>query len=192
MKHLLVRFLFCAWLLERIEPFISCGQVVVGSVLVGVPCRAVTPPSATVPQTLHSWVSEELAGRSSAAASLPVEGNQEERCKQVEPPPTANHNSARSTPRPARRLTNASDSKGSGGASVTHASRLRCCCVGRSALHNDHSAPDKALYPRREMLVSLSKWHLNFIALCYHCVTNTSRSVKLCSNCMLLTFDSCR
>ncbi|XP_077946782.1 CLIP-associating protein 1a isoform X18 [Gasterosteus aculeatus] len=41
------------------------------------------PKSSDVRKTLHSWVSEELAGRSSAAASLPVEGNQEERCKQA-------------------------------------------------------------------------------------------------------------
>lgn len=38
-----------------------------------------------MPQTLHNWVSEELAGRSSTAALLSAEGNQEERCKQVEP-----------------------------------------------------------------------------------------------------------
>lgn len=43
-------------------------------------------------QTLHNWVSEELAGRSSTAALLSTEGNQEERCKQVEPTPVAYHN----------------------------------------------------------------------------------------------------
>ncbi|XP_068185894.1 CLIP-associating protein 1a isoform X4 [Antennarius striatus] len=41
------------------------------------------PKSSDVRKTLHSWVSEELAGRSSAAASLSAEGNQEERCKQA-------------------------------------------------------------------------------------------------------------
>lgn len=45
-----------------------------------------------LPQTLHNWVSEELAGRSSTAALLQsTEGNQEERCKQVEPSSAANY-----------------------------------------------------------------------------------------------------
>lgn len=54
-------------------------------------CNARSAP-ATVPQTFHNWVSEELIGRSSTAALLSTEGNQEERCKQVEPAPAANHN----------------------------------------------------------------------------------------------------
>ncbi|XP_031725853.1 CLIP-associating protein 1a isoform X13 [Anarrhichthys ocellatus] len=41
------------------------------------------PKSSDVRKTLHNWVSEELAGRSSTAASLSAEGNQEERCKQA-------------------------------------------------------------------------------------------------------------
>nr|XP_043874382.1 CLIP-associating protein 1a isoform X6 [Solea senegalensis] len=41
------------------------------------------PKSSDVRKTLHSWVSEELAGRSSTAALLSTEGNQEERCKQA-------------------------------------------------------------------------------------------------------------
>ncbi|KAM8856638.1 CLIP-associating protein 1a isoform 6-T6 [Spinachia spinachia] len=41
------------------------------------------PKSSDVRKTLHNWVSEELAGRCSTAASLPTEGNQEERCKQA-------------------------------------------------------------------------------------------------------------
>ncbi|KAI4805172.1 hypothetical protein KUCAC02_009800, partial [Chaenocephalus aceratus] len=40
------------------------------------------PKSSDVRKTLHSWVSEELAGRSSPAALLSAEGNQEDRCKQ--------------------------------------------------------------------------------------------------------------
>ncbi|MEQ2186076.1 hypothetical protein GOODEAATRI_024895, partial [Goodea atripinnis] len=49
------------------------------------PLRPITPalPYCNVPQTLHSWVSEELAGWSSSAALLSTEGNLEERCKQV-------------------------------------------------------------------------------------------------------------
>lgn len=72
-------------------------------------CDALIPvlPPAAVPQTLHNWVSEELIGRSSTAALLSTEGNQEERCKQVEPAPAANHNAtsthcpAPAPPRPA-------------------------------------------------------------------------------------------
>ncbi|XP_056294968.1 CLIP-associating protein 1a isoform X27 [Pseudoliparis swirei] len=41
------------------------------------------PKSSDVRKTLHNWVSEELAGKSSPAASLSAEGNQEERCKQA-------------------------------------------------------------------------------------------------------------
>ncbi|XP_061580021.1 CLIP-associating protein 1a isoform X18 [Cololabis saira] len=41
------------------------------------------PKSSDVRKTLHNWQSEELAGRSSAAAILSTEGNQEERCKQA-------------------------------------------------------------------------------------------------------------
>ncbi|XP_047227273.1 CLIP-associating protein 1a isoform X5 [Girardinichthys multiradiatus] len=41
------------------------------------------PKSSDVRKTLHSWVSEELAGWSSSAALLPTEGNLEERCKQA-------------------------------------------------------------------------------------------------------------
>ncbi|CAI5656564.1 unnamed protein product [Oreochromis niloticus] len=42
------------------------------------------PKSSDVRKTLHNWVSEELAGRSSTAALLQsTEGNQEERCKQA-------------------------------------------------------------------------------------------------------------
>ncbi|XP_034549548.1 CLIP-associating protein 1a isoform X2 [Notolabrus celidotus] len=41
------------------------------------------PKSSDVRKTLHNWVSEELAGRSSSAALLSTEGNQEDRCKQA-------------------------------------------------------------------------------------------------------------
>ncbi|XP_067372694.1 CLIP-associating protein 1a isoform X4 [Channa argus] len=41
------------------------------------------PKSSDVRKTLQNWVSEELAGRSSTAALLSTEGNQEERCKQA-------------------------------------------------------------------------------------------------------------
>ncbi|GLD67029.1 CLIP-associating protein 1 isoform X11 [Lates japonicus] len=41
------------------------------------------PKSSDVRKTLHNWVSEELTGRSSTAALLSTEGNQEERCKQA-------------------------------------------------------------------------------------------------------------
>nr|XP_029133047.1 CLIP-associating protein 1 [Labrus bergylta] len=41
------------------------------------------PKSSDVRKTLHNWVSEELAGRSSSAALLSAEGNQEDRCKQA-------------------------------------------------------------------------------------------------------------
>ncbi|KAK0134179.1 CLIP-associating protein 1 [Merluccius polli] len=41
------------------------------------------PKSSDVRKTLHSWVSEELAGRASTAASLSTEGSQQERCKQA-------------------------------------------------------------------------------------------------------------
>ncbi|XP_023273362.1 CLIP-associating protein 1 isoform X4 [Seriola lalandi dorsalis] len=41
------------------------------------------PKSSDVRKTLHNWVSEELIGRSSTAALLSTEGNQEERCKQA-------------------------------------------------------------------------------------------------------------
>ncbi|XP_028248785.1 CLIP-associating protein 1a isoform X4 [Parambassis ranga] len=41
------------------------------------------PKSSDVRKTFHNWVSEELAGRSSTAALLSTEGNQEERCKQA-------------------------------------------------------------------------------------------------------------
>ncbi|KAF4082958.1 hypothetical protein AMELA_G00134450 [Ameiurus melas] len=41
------------------------------------------PKSSDVRKTLHSWVSEELAGRLSSLTSLPMEGNLEERCKQA-------------------------------------------------------------------------------------------------------------
>ncbi|XP_029385601.1 CLIP-associating protein 1a isoform X6 [Echeneis naucrates] len=41
------------------------------------------PKSSDVRKTLHNWVSEELIGRSSTAALLSAEGNQEERCKQA-------------------------------------------------------------------------------------------------------------
>ncbi|CAK6973606.1 CLIP-associating protein 1 isoform X9 [Scomber scombrus] len=41
------------------------------------------PKSSDVRKTLHNWVSDELAGRSSTAALLSTEGNQEERCKQA-------------------------------------------------------------------------------------------------------------
>lgn len=59
----------------------------------------ITPvlPCCNVPQNLQSWVSEELAAWSSSAALLTTEGNQEERCKQVEAAPLANHSTA-STP----------------------------------------------------------------------------------------------
>lgn len=36
------------------------------------------------PQTLHNWAGEDFSGRPSTVASLPGEGNLEERCKQVE------------------------------------------------------------------------------------------------------------
>lgn len=58
-------------------------------ITVGSICRPSHPLClAPLPQTLHNWVSEELAGRSSSAALLSAEGNQEERCKQVPPVPT--------------------------------------------------------------------------------------------------------
>lgn len=38
------------------------------------------------PQTLHNWAGEDFSGRPSTVASLPGEGNLEERCKQVESP----------------------------------------------------------------------------------------------------------
>ncbi|MED6263033.1 CLIP-associating protein 1 [Characodon lateralis] len=41
------------------------------------------PKSSDVRKTLHSWAGEELSGRSSTVASLPGEGNLEERCKQA-------------------------------------------------------------------------------------------------------------
>ncbi|KAM6945627.1 CLIP-associating protein 1-B-like [Aplochiton taeniatus] len=41
------------------------------------------PKSSDVRKTLHSWASEELSGRPSTVASLPGEGNLEERCKQA-------------------------------------------------------------------------------------------------------------
>uniref|UniRef100_A0A8D3CEA2 Cytoplasmic linker associated protein 1a n=1 Tax=Scophthalmus maximus TaxID=52904 RepID=A0A8D3CEA2_SCOMX len=41
------------------------------------------PKSSDVRKTLHSWLSEELTGRSSTAALLSTESNQEERCKQA-------------------------------------------------------------------------------------------------------------
>ncbi|XP_040003920.1 CLIP-associating protein 1a isoform X9 [Xiphias gladius] len=41
------------------------------------------PKSSDVRKTLHNWVSEELTCRSSTAALLSTEGNQEERCKQA-------------------------------------------------------------------------------------------------------------
>uniref|UniRef100_A0A8C4FBQ4 TOG domain-containing protein n=1 Tax=Dicentrarchus labrax TaxID=13489 RepID=A0A8C4FBQ4_DICLA len=41
------------------------------------------PKSSDVRKTLHNWVTDELAGRSSTAALLSAEGNQEERCKQA-------------------------------------------------------------------------------------------------------------
>ncbi|XP_036443178.1 CLIP-associating protein 1 isoform X1 [Colossoma macropomum] len=41
------------------------------------------PKSSDVRKTLHSWVSEELSVRLGSLASLPVEGNLEERCKQA-------------------------------------------------------------------------------------------------------------
>ncbi|XP_053368728.1 CLIP-associating protein 1-like isoform X9 [Clarias gariepinus] len=41
------------------------------------------PKSSDVRKTLHSWVSEELAGRLSSLTPLPVEGTLEERCKQA-------------------------------------------------------------------------------------------------------------
>lgn len=57
---------------------------------------SMSPALAPLPQTLHNWVSEELAGRSSTAALLSAEGTQEERCKQVPHAPLL----------PAQRLTN--------------------------------------------------------------------------------------
>ncbi|XP_034721055.1 CLIP-associating protein 1-B-like [Etheostoma cragini] len=44
------------------------------------------PKSSDVRKTLHSWAGEDLSGRPNTVASLPGEGNLEERCKQVEPP----------------------------------------------------------------------------------------------------------
>ncbi|KAM4711203.1 CLIP-associating protein 1-B-like isoform 8-T8 [Anableps anableps] len=41
------------------------------------------PKSSDVRKTLHNWAGEELSGRSSTVASLPGEGNLEERCKQA-------------------------------------------------------------------------------------------------------------
>uniref|UniRef100_A0AAR2IVY7 TOG domain-containing protein n=1 Tax=Pygocentrus nattereri TaxID=42514 RepID=A0AAR2IVY7_PYGNA len=41
------------------------------------------PKSSDVRKTLHSWVSEELSVRLGSLASLPMEGNLEERCKQA-------------------------------------------------------------------------------------------------------------
>lgn len=53
------------------------------------PMAASPPPHPPPhPQTLHSWAGEEFSGRGGTAASLPGEGSQEERCKQVEPPTT--------------------------------------------------------------------------------------------------------
>lgn len=58
------------------------------SLTIGSVCRPCRPLRlAPPPQTLHSWLSEELAGRSSSAALLSAEGDQEERCKQVPPVP---------------------------------------------------------------------------------------------------------
>ncbi|KAM4559769.1 CLIP-associating protein 1-B-like isoform 14-T15 [Odontesthes bonariensis] len=41
------------------------------------------PKSSDVRKTLHSWAGEECSGRASTVASLPGEGNLEERCKQA-------------------------------------------------------------------------------------------------------------
>ncbi|XP_035984151.1 CLIP-associating protein 1-A isoform X2 [Fundulus heteroclitus] len=41
------------------------------------------PKSSDVRKTLHNWAGEEVSGRSSTVASLPGEGNLEERCKQA-------------------------------------------------------------------------------------------------------------
>ncbi|XP_038123624.1 CLIP-associating protein 1-like [Cyprinodon tularosa] len=41
------------------------------------------PKSSDVRKTLHSWAGEEFSGRTGAVASLPGEGNLEERCKQA-------------------------------------------------------------------------------------------------------------
>ncbi|TNM94102.1 hypothetical protein fugu_002278 [Takifugu bimaculatus] len=41
------------------------------------------PKSSDVRKTLHNWAGEELSGRASTVASLPGEGNLEERCKQA-------------------------------------------------------------------------------------------------------------
>ncbi|XP_048834854.1 CLIP-associating protein 1a isoform X3 [Brienomyrus brachyistius] len=41
------------------------------------------PKSSDVRKTLHNWAAEELSGRSCTTASLPGEGNLEERCKQA-------------------------------------------------------------------------------------------------------------
>lgn len=41
------------------------------------------------PQTLHNWAGEECSGRAGTVASLPGEGNLEERCKQVDCPSAA-------------------------------------------------------------------------------------------------------
>lgn len=74
------------------------------SLTIGSICRPCHPLClAPLPQTLHNWVSEELAGRSSSAALLSAEGNQEERCKQVPPVPTRFYWHAPLLP--ARRLT---------------------------------------------------------------------------------------
>ncbi|KAG7215743.1 hypothetical protein INR49_021964 [Caranx melampygus] len=56
------------------------------------------PKSSDVRKTLHNWVSEELIGRSSTAALLSTEGNQEERCKQGSPSNTIGRTPSRHTP----------------------------------------------------------------------------------------------
>ncbi|XP_042371333.1 CLIP-associating protein 1-like [Plectropomus leopardus] len=45
------------------------------------------PKSSDVRKTLHNWAGEDFSGRAATVASLPGEGNLEDRCKQVETPP---------------------------------------------------------------------------------------------------------
>ncbi|XP_013770192.1 CLIP-associating protein 1-like isoform X4 [Pundamilia nyererei] len=47
------------------------------------------PKSSDVRKTLHNWAGEDFSGRTSTVASLPGEGNLEERCKQVDPLPVS-------------------------------------------------------------------------------------------------------
>lgn len=118
---------------------------------------------ATVPQTLHSWLSEELTGRSSTAALLSTESNQEERCKQVDP-----RSSSKNTTRQARNAmparcitTNPQDCENFSVASLTHLCHIRSSCFAVTsksvcALQFDHS-PDEACSATRCKLPSYSK-----------------------------------